>query len=125
MLEIPVEACPNQSFLVTLPDSSGTGRNCAIALYQRGGRVYLDLAVDGVTLRRGAVCLPRVGIVGDVAGFSGELFVVDSRTQPDAQEPPQWQGLGTRWKLYYLDAGEVTEMRDEAAQAALQGGIHG
>lgn len=125
MLEIPVEAYPNQSFLVSLPADDGAGQNCAIALYQRGERVYLDLNVDGVTLRQGAVCLPRVGIVGAVTGFSGELFMVDSRTQPDAQRPPQWQGLGSRWKLYYLDAGEVRDIRDEAAQAALQGGIHG
>ncbi|MCH5277765.1 MAG: hypothetical protein J1E80_08030 [Desulfovibrionaceae bacterium] len=125
MLEIPVEAYPNQSCLVTLPDSSGSGQNCTVALYQRGERVYLDLNVDGSVVRRGAVCLPRVGIVGDVAGFSGELFIVDSRTQPDAQEPPQWQGLGTRWKLYYLTVDEVNEMRDEAARAALLEGIHG
>lgn len=116
MLKIPLEACQNQSFMVTLND-----QDCAVALYQRKSRLYLDLSVDNAVVRRGAVCLPRKGILGDIRGFSGELYMADQRTHPDKQQPPQWEGLGTRWKLYYLSPEEVRTLRENAAQEALNG----
>ena len=116
MIEIPLEPYQNQSLMVTLDD-----QDCTLALYQRNSRLYLDLSVDSVPVRQGAVCLPQVGIVGDVRGFAGELYMADQRTQPDKQQPPQWEGLGTRWKLYYLSPEEVLTLRENAAQGALNG----
>lgn len=116
MLEIPLEAYQNQSFMVTLKE-----QDCSLALYQRNSRLYLDLSVDGALVRQGAVCLPQVGILGNVRGFAGELFMVDQRTQPEKQQPPQWEGLGTRWKLYYLLPEEVQTLRENAALEALHG----
>ena len=37
------------------------------------------------------------------------------------QQPPQWEGLGTRWKLFYLFPEEVLVLRENAAQEALDG----
>ena len=116
MLEIPLEAYQNQSFMVTLNE-----QDCSIPLYQRNSRLYLDLSMDGSVVRQGAVCLPQVGIVGDVPGFAGELFMIDLRTQPEKQQPPQWEGLGTRWKLFYFSPEEVLGLRQNAAREALNG----
>lgn len=102
MLEIPLEAVPNQRLLAVL-----AGQNCTISVYQRGRRMYLDLAGDDKIVRQGAVCLPRVPLLGDVQQFAGQLFFVDMGAQPVRQEPPQWQGLGSRWKLIYLDNEEL------------------
>ena len=95
MLEIPLEACQNQSFMVTLNE-----QDCTIALYQRNSRLYLDLSVEGAVVRQGAVCLPQVGIVGEVPGFAGELFMIDLRTQPEKQQPPRWEFPSGRLSLY-------------------------
>lgn len=102
MLIIPLETVPNQRLLVVL-----AGQNCTISVYQRGRRLYLDLAVDDAVVRQGAICLPRVPLLGDVQQFAGQLYFVDMGTQPGQQEPPQWQGLGSRWKLVYLGRDEV------------------
>ncbi len=116
MLEIPLEAYPNQSLMATL-----NGQDCSIALYQRNSRLYLDLSMNGSVARRGAVCLPQVEILGNVPGFAGDLVMIDLRTQPERQRPPQWEGLGTRWKLYYLLPAEVLTLREKAAREALHG----
>jgi hypothetical protein len=105
MLEIPLIAVPNQQLLARLDE-----QDCTINVYQRGARVYLDLALDGVPLRQGAICLPGVPVVDAPWPFVGGLYMVDTGTTPKGQQPPQWEGLGTRWKLYYLDAAEMAEV---------------
>ena len=52
MLKIPLDAIPNQTFNITLNE-----QNCTIHLYQRGEYMYMDLAVDGNTIRQGMICL--------------------------------------------------------------------
>ena len=116
MLEIPLEATPNQSFLITLDD-----QDCTIALYQRGRRLYLDLTVSGRIVRQGAICEPGVGIPhGGTDAFRGRLYLVDLRSQPGQQAAPQWQGLGDRWRLYWLSPDEVQQVNAE--EAARYGG---
>lgn len=105
MIEIPLAASPNQSCMVTLDD-----QDCTIAVYQRNRNTYLDLYVDDTAVRTGAVCLPATGIVGNVTCFTGELVIVDTGSQPDNQQMPQWSGLGTRWKLYYLSTSELESL---------------
>lgn len=102
MLHLSLEAVPNQEFQVVLDD-----QNCTIALYQRGKRMYLDLYVDDAAVCRGAVCLPGVGVPRTSNKFSGRLFMIDALSAPDRQEPPQWEGLGSRWRLYYLTAEDA------------------
>lgn len=113
MLEIPLLAVPNQELLVTLNE-----QDCTLHVYQRNERLYLDLALDGVALRQGAVCLPCVDITAQPYPFSGHLFFTDERSAPDKQQPPQYAGLGTRWFLYYLTPEELAEIRADAEAAA-------
>ncbi|MBD5417377.1 MAG: hypothetical protein HDR50_06905 [Desulfovibrio sp.] len=117
MLELPLEAMVNQEFLVTLGE-----QDCTIALYQRGASMYLDLNAGGAIICRGAICQPGMGIVQRATmAFAGQLYLLDERSQPMEQQPPQWQGLGTRWKLYWLSPEEVKEINAANLKAALNG----
>ena len=109
MLEIPLIQVPNQELLVTLNE-----QDCTLHIYQRRERVYLDLAMDGVTLRRGAVCLPCVDVVAQPYPFRGHLYWTDELSKPEKQQPPQYTGFGTRYHLYYLTHEEQEEILTEA-----------
>lgn len=121
MLELPLEATVNQEFLVTLGE-----QDCTIALYQRGAGMYLDLRAGGVTICQGAICQPGMGIVQRATdAFAGQLYLLDERSRPTEQQPAQWQGLGSRWKLYWLTPGEVEDVRTANFEEALAGGGRG
>lgn len=98
MIKIPVKAIPNQVLSVVLND-----QNCTINLYQRGDFLYMDLTVDGVEVRRGAVCLPCITVPAyGSPDFNGILFFAD---MTGGTEPPNYTGLNDRWRLFY----EVSE----------------
>ena len=105
MLEIPLNQVPNQQFNVVLKE-----QDCTIHLYQRNTRLYMDLFLDGVALRYGAVCLPHSDIVAHPYPFSGRLVFADTLSKPAEQMPPQYAELGTRYKLYYLTDEEAAEI---------------
>ena len=48
------------------------------------------------------------------AYFTGKLYFLDML----GTEPPQWEGLGSRWVLFYLLDGETLETAFQAEQAA-------
>lgn len=99
MLEIPLIAYPNRSLQVILD-----GQECGIALYQRGERLYMDMDVGATRVITGAVCLDAVSIIQRAQSvFAGSLIFVDTQ----GNEAPEWHGLGTRWRLLYISAGEV------------------
>lgn len=117
MLELPLEATPDQEFLITLDD-----QDCTIAVYQRGARLYLDLAVGGQIVRQGALCQSGEPVLhGATAAFRGQLYFVDHHSQPRRQAAPQWEGLGTRRRLYRLTPDEVEALRKAELEAALYG----
>ena len=96
--EIPLAAEPAQSLQILLDD-----QECAISVYTREPRLYLDLDVDGRRICTGAVCLDGAGVLqSPTAYFSGSLHFVDTR----GREAPQWDGLGTRWRLLWFSADE-------------------
>ena len=97
MLEISLNNVPNQQFNIVLDE-----QDCTIHLYQRKTRLYMDLFLDGVALRYGAVCLPHIDIVDQPYPFKGVLMFVDSLSEPAKQMPPQYADLGTRYQLFYL-----------------------
>ena len=105
MLEIPLNQVPNQQFNVVLEE-----QDCTIHLYQRNARLYMDLFLDGVALRYGAVCLPHLDIVAHPYPFAGRLVFADTLSKPAQQQPPQYAELGTRYKLYYLTDEEAAEI---------------
>ena len=105
MLEIPLNQVPNQQFNIVLDE-----QDCTIHLYQRNSRLYMDLFLDGVALRYGAVCLPHSDIVAHPYPFTGRLVFMDSLSEPAKQMPPQYAELGTRYQLFYLTDEEAAEI---------------
>lgn len=112
MQEFSLLPVNNQRFMVTLG-----GQDCTIQLYQRGHRMFLDLALDGEMLRQGALCLPCLNIVGDCKPFTGAIYCIDNNTDDDSrQEPPEYHGLGERFRFFYLTPGEYAEVLEAEAE---------
>lgn len=97
MVKIPLRAIPNQKTRVTIG-----GQNCTIHLYQRGDYLFMDIAVDGVDIRKGAICLEGNNIIAfKTPNFSGYLFFVDMTGRYGI---PEYTGLNDRYKLFYAEA---------------------
>lgn len=99
MLLIPLQAVPNQTLAVTL-----ARQNAQLALRQNGDALYFDLTSNGVSIVRTRICRDRQRMLLDVSyrGFIGDFAFVDTRGSVD----PQYFGLGSRFQLYYIGAGE-------------------
>ncbi|EPL4123867.1 phage baseplate plug family protein [Citrobacter amalonaticus] len=99
MRTIPLTPQKSQSFYIDL-----SGQNCGIRLIQRESFLYIDLMVNGVPIIQGVPCLYGNKIVRyRYLGFSGDLFFIDNQGQQD----PSYDGLGSRFALYYIEEGEL------------------
>lgn len=100
MITIPLQAIPAQAFDVSLG-----GQPCRITLYQKGDYFYMDLTANNVTVVQGRMVLNSVWIVRYAyLGLSGDLFMCDTMGTNDG---PTYDGLGSRYQLYYADAREI------------------
>lgn len=98
MQVINVAAYPSQLFRVVL-----AGQHCTILLYQRGGSIFINLAVGSVPVCAGAICRDRVSIVQNATpDFTGSLFFADTLGNSD----PTWESLGSRYLFIYVEPGE-------------------
>lgn len=98
MLIIPLSPVPYQILATQL-----AGQDCRIAVYARETGLYLALAVSDVLLLPGVICLDRTRIVRDAYfGFIGDLAFSDAQGIAD----PVVSGLGSRFRLVYIEAGE-------------------
>lgn len=99
MQGIPLTAVPAQSFAVVL-----NGQNCGINVYQKSTGMLLDLLVNGVPVITCVLCRDRVKLIRQAyLGFVGDLSFVDTEEADD----PQYQGLGNRWLLMYLEETDL------------------
>jgi hypothetical protein len=100
--QIPLNASPNQTLTVGL-----AGQSCQIDVFQRAGRVFVNLYVDDEEIILGVLAENRNRIVRDAyLGFSGDLIFVDTQGNAD----PEYLGLGSRYALVYLTAAEVAAL---------------
>ncbi len=91
--EIPLKAQPRQSISIVLGDQP-----CVISLRSLGGNMLLTLSLNGAIICENTLITNRAPIIkAAYTGFVGELVMID--TQGD--EPPEYDGLGTRWRLLY------------------------
>lgn len=105
MIKIPLSQLPDQEFVIVLAK-----QNCTIHLYQRGGRMYLDLQVGQTQVQQGALVIPKTSLISvSNCVFSGQLRIIDTKRTPFEQEPPHYSELGSRFVLYYLTDAEVKE----------------
>ena len=90
---IPIVSTGAQTFNVSL-----NNQNCVINLYSLNGNMYFDLTVNNVSLINSRICLDRTPLkFEEYFGFSGQLFFVDQQGTSN----PTFDGLGTRYILYY------------------------
>lgn len=96
---IPLLPVPNQTLTVNLD-----GQICQINLYQRGANVFIDVLVNNVLVIGGVICQNLNRIVRSLyLGFIGDLAFIDNQGSTD----PVYTGLGTRYSLAYIEAGEL------------------
>jgi len=97
MVSIPLSPLPSQLVRVVLG-----GQDCTLSVYQKGRRLFLDLAVGEAVIRTGALCQNGADAVQCAGGFAGSLHFIDTM----GASAPQWQGLGGRYLLLYAAEGE-------------------
>lgn len=90
---VPLNAIPWQKLSIVLNDQA-----CSIEVRQIGARLYASLTADGETIIVNALAVNggRVNLYPHPA-FSGVLRWLDTV----GDEPPQYEGLGSRWLLCY------------------------
>lgn len=99
MMRVPLQAVPNQTLAVTL-----ARQPAQIALRQNGDNMYFDLVVNSKQIVRTRIVRDRQRLLLDARyrGFNGDFLFVDTQGADD----PVYTGLGNRFVLYYLAAGE-------------------
>lgn len=110
---VPITDEPNQTQQIVLG-----GQNCAIELNSLNGSDPTDpllsteytwlaftLVSNGIPITTAASCLnlKRLLINRQYLGFVGDFMFVDTQGVLD----PEWEGLGTRWVLLYLEASDL------------------
>lgn len=98
MQQIPVQPVPSQQLSAVL-----AGQNCQIAIYQKGGRMFVDINSNGVDVSTAVLAYDAVALnPRNYADFSGNLMLIDTQGSDD----PSYLGLGSRFVLIYLTAAE-------------------
>lgn len=97
---IPLAAIPSQTLNIVLD-----GQDCALAVYWRQERLYLDLTCNGQAIVVGAICENKVNVLqSEQLYFKGSLHFFDS----EGDRPPHYEGLGDRrWALVFIAEGET------------------
>ena len=97
MLEVPLNAVPSQKLSVTLANQP-----CQLSVYTLAdGALYMDVLLNGIAIAQGVPCLNNNKIVrAAYMGFVGDFMFTDSQGSND----PTYDGLGSRYRLIYLEA---------------------
>lgn len=99
MQVIPLSPVPSQTLRVTL-----NGQPVRLAIYTLATGLYADVYLNEVPI---ALCVRAwhgVALVpAGYLGFQGNLFFWDTYDSSD----PTYDGLGSRYLLYYVQPGEV------------------
>lgn len=96
---VPLQPVPNQTLTVNLARQAAQ-----IALRQNGDALYFDLTLNGSAIVRTRICRDRQRLLlsTQYRGFQGDFAFVDTQGTDD----PTYTGLGSRFLLVYLAAGE-------------------
>lgn len=101
MLHVPLSAVANQTTSVNLG-----GQPVQISVRKIGSSLYFSLQNGTVPIVTARVCRNRQRLLLDsqYQPFAGDFFFEDTQGDTD----PQFQGLDTRYFLYYLEASDLT-----------------
>lgn len=99
MMNVPVTATPAQSLETVLG-----GQSVKLTICQKSTGLFADIMLNGVSIAAGVLCRDRVPLIRRAyLGLSGDLVFVDTQGVSD----PTYDGLGSRYLLIYLEAGDV------------------
>lgn len=106
MLNISLQPVKAQEVSVSLGDQAVTLR-----IVQRSTGLFMDVGIDNTWIAQGVLCLNCNKIVRyTYLKFQGELFFADTVGSLD----PVYDQLGTRFKLFYATADEVSAAKEAA-----------
>lgn len=101
MQTIPLSAVPSQSLSVLLG-----GQKVEMTLRQRSTGLYADISLNGKQILAGILCQDRTRIVRRAyLGMKGDLVFIDQQGKTDSN--PTYDGLGSRYVLYWIEPGET------------------
>lgn len=118
MQVIPLSAVASQTrqFVVA-------GQNCQLSVYTNDGYDYadatlqtpkpyiaIDFAYNGIPVTNTQNCLVLARLLKNrqYLGFVGDFMFVDTQAPTGSSgSDPEWEGLGTRWLLLYLEASDL------------------
>lgn len=101
MQVIPLTPTPSQSLTVLLG-----GQNVGLVLRQRSTGLYADITLNGKLIYAGVICQDRTLLVNrPYLGMKGDLVFVDQQGKTDSG--PTYDGLGSRYVLYWIEPGEA------------------
>lgn len=64
----------------------------------------MDFSVNGNVVSQGVPCLYGNKMIRyKYLGFSGDLVFLDN----EGSDNPSWEGLGSRYPLYYIEESEI------------------
>jgi len=96
---VPIIDVVSQTLTITLG-----GQSCRIDLKTRSTGLFCDLYVNDALVIGGVACRNLTRIVIDAyLGFVGDLMFSDTQGTADPSAP----GLGSRFLLFYLEAGDL------------------
>lgn len=102
MNEIPIKSFPNQNFFIVLDQNI-----CKININTWGELLYFSLEVQTTVIATNTICLNLVPLVRQpYLGFNANFLFVDTQGKLD----PTYKGLGTRYRLIYLNETESAEL---------------
>lgn len=100
MLLIPLSQVPNQATMVSLNDQV-----TQINIYQKQLWLYVDVYVSNDLIVKGVIAQNKNLIVRSAyLGFQGDFAFLDT----EAEEDPEYTGLGLRWQLCYITPEELS-----------------
>jgi hypothetical protein len=98
MLLIPLKPVANQTTTTML-----NGQVVRVAVREMNTGVYLTAWLDNVVIQSAILCVDRARMMdSNYDVFVGGFMFRDSQGTSN----PESGGIGTRWNLYYLEAGE-------------------
>lgn len=100
MQVIPLSPVPSQTLRVTL-----NGQPVRLSLYTLATGLYADVYLNGNAIVNCVRALNGVALIpSGYLGFQGNLFFWDTY---EGTNDPTYDGLGSRYLLYYVQPGEV------------------
>ena len=99
MMQVPVQAVPNQTLQVQL-----AGQACTLNIYETTFGLFMDVLVNSTQIVGGVLCENLNRIVRSLyLGFEGDFGWYDTQGTTD----PIYSGLGSRYQLIYLEPGDL------------------